>query len=52
MQRNKAPRHKLLNEALRQSKSGRHEAKAGKQQSRARSKEEYKQLVNTELFES
>ena len=51
MQRTKAPRHKLLNEYLVNAKCGKHEAKQGNQQCRAKAKRKDVERIKEELYE-
>ena len=51
MQRIKAPRYKLLNEALVNAKCGKHEAKQGNQQGRAKAKRKDVERIKEELYD-
>lgn len=51
MQRTKAPRHKLLNEMLKQCKNEEHEDKQGKHISRAKANKQCRKYLKEELYE-
>lgn len=51
MQRTKPPRHKLLNDMLKQCKNEYHEDKHGKHVSRAKANKQCKKYLKEELYE-